>query len=38
MCIVMDLARKPFDVYHDVSGTGIRGLLVPDGHVIAYAS
>jgi hypothetical protein len=29
---------KPFDVYYDASGTGIGGILMQDGHVIAYAS
>jgi hypothetical protein len=29
--------EKPFDVYYDASGTGIRGLLMQDGRVIAYA-
>jgi hypothetical protein len=30
--------EKPFDVYCDASGTGIGGVLMQDGHVIAYAS
>jgi hypothetical protein len=30
--------EKPFDVYYDASGTGIRGVLMQDGHAIAYAS
>jgi hypothetical protein len=30
--------EKPFDVYCDASGTGIRGVLMQDGHAIAYAS
>jgi hypothetical protein len=30
--------EKPFDVYCDASGTGIRGVLMQDGRVIAYAS
>jgi hypothetical protein len=30
--------KKPFDVYCDASSTGIRGVLMQDGHVIAYAS
>jgi hypothetical protein len=30
--------EKSFDVYCDVSGTGIGGVLVQDGHAIAYAS
>jgi hypothetical protein len=30
--------EKPFDVYCDVSGTGIRGVLMQDGRAIAYAS
>jgi hypothetical protein len=29
---------KSFDVYCDASGTGIRGVLMQDGHAIAYAS
>jgi hypothetical protein len=27
-----------FDVYCDASGTSIRGVLMQDGHAIAYAS
>jgi hypothetical protein len=30
--------EKPFDVYCDVSGTGIGGVLMQDGRAIAYAS
>jgi hypothetical protein len=30
--------EKPFDVYCDASGTGIRGVLMQDGQTIAYAS
>jgi hypothetical protein len=30
--------EKPFDVYCDASGTGIGGVLMQDGHAIAYAS
>jgi hypothetical protein len=30
--------EKPFDVYCDVSGMGIGGVLMQDGHAIAYAS
>jgi hypothetical protein len=30
--------KKPFDVYCDASGTGIGGVLMQDGHAIAYAS
>jgi hypothetical protein len=29
--------EKPFDVYYDASGTGIAGVLMQDGHAIAYA-
>jgi hypothetical protein len=28
--------EKPFDVYCDASGTGIKGVLMQDGHAIAY--
>jgi hypothetical protein len=30
--------EKPFDVYCDTSGMSIGGVLMQDGHVIAYAS
>jgi hypothetical protein len=30
--------EKPFDVFCDASGMGIGGVLMQDGHVIAYAS
>jgi hypothetical protein len=30
--------EKPFDVYCDASGTGIRGVLMQDGRAIANAS
>jgi hypothetical protein len=30
--------EKPFDVYCDASGTGIGGVLIQDGHAIAYPS
>jgi hypothetical protein len=30
--------EKPFDVYCDASGMGIGGILMQDGHAIAYAS
>jgi hypothetical protein len=30
--------EKPFDVYCDASSTVIGGVLMQDGHVIAYAS
>jgi hypothetical protein len=29
--------EKPFDVYCDASGMGIGGILMQDGHAIAYA-
>jgi hypothetical protein len=28
---------QPFDVYCDVSGTGIGGVLMQDGHAVTYA-
>jgi hypothetical protein len=28
--------EKPFDVYFDASGTGIDGVLIQEGHAIAY--
>jgi hypothetical protein len=30
--------EKPFDVYCDASDMGIGGVLMQDGHAIAYAS
>jgi hypothetical protein len=30
--------RESFDVYCDASGMGIGGVLMQDGHAIAYAS
>jgi hypothetical protein len=30
--------EEPFDMYCDASGTGIGGVLMQGGHVIAYAS
>jgi hypothetical protein len=30
--------EKPFDVYCDASDTSIGGVLMQEGHVIAYAS
>jgi hypothetical protein len=30
--------EKPFDVYYDTSDTGIGGVLMQNGHAIAYAS
>jgi hypothetical protein len=30
--------EKPFDVYCDASGMGIGGVLMQDGHTIAYVS
>jgi hypothetical protein len=29
--------EKPFDVYCDASSMGIGGILMQDGHAIAYA-
>jgi hypothetical protein len=29
---------KPFDVYCDASGTGLRGVLMQEGQVISYSS
>jgi hypothetical protein len=30
--------ERPFDVYYNASSTGIGGVLIQDGRVIAYAS
>jgi hypothetical protein len=30
--------EKPFDMYRDSSGMGIGGVLMQEGHVIAYAN
>jgi hypothetical protein len=30
--------EKPFDMYCDASGTDIGGVLMQDGHAIAYTS
>jgi hypothetical protein len=30
--------EKPFNVYYDASSTSIGGVLMQDGHAIAYAS
>jgi hypothetical protein len=30
--------EKLFDMYYDAPGTGIGGVLMQDGHAIAYAS
>jgi hypothetical protein len=30
--------EKPLLIYYDVSGQGLGGVLIQDGHVIAYAS
>jgi hypothetical protein len=29
--------EKPYDVYYDASSMSIRGVLMQDGHAIAYA-
>jgi hypothetical protein len=30
--------ERSFDVYYDASGMGIGGVLMQDGHAVAYAS
>jgi hypothetical protein len=30
--------EKPFDVYYDATGTGLGGVLMQEGRVIAYTS
>jgi hypothetical protein len=30
--------KKPFDMYYDTSGMGIREVLMQDGRAIAFAS
>jgi hypothetical protein len=36
--LVQSDIEKSFDVYCDASDTGIRGVLMQDGRVVAYAS
>jgi hypothetical protein len=36
--LVQPNIEKSFDVYGDASDTGIGGVLMQDGHAIAYAS
>jgi hypothetical protein len=36
--LVMPDMEKPFSIYCDVSGQGLGCVLMPDGHVLAYAS
>jgi hypothetical protein len=37
LVLVQPDIEKPFDVYCDASGIGIGGVLMQDGHAIAYA-
>jgi hypothetical protein len=30
--------KKPFSIYYDASGQGLRCVLLQDGHIVAYAS
>jgi hypothetical protein len=36
--LVMPDMEKPFSIYYDASGQGLRCVLMQDGHVVAYAS
>jgi hypothetical protein len=38
LILVMPDMEKPFSIYCDVSGQGLRYVLMQDGHVVAYAS
>jgi hypothetical protein len=36
--LTMPDMEKPFSIYYDASGQGLRCVLMQDGHVVAYAS
>jgi hypothetical protein len=36
--LTMPDMEKPFSIYYDASGQGLRFVLMQDGHVVAYAS
>jgi hypothetical protein len=38
LILVMPNMEKPFSIYCDVSGQGLRCVVMQDGHVVAYAS
>jgi hypothetical protein len=38
LILVMPDMEKPFSIYCDVSGQGLRCVLMQDGHMVAYAS
>jgi hypothetical protein len=36
--LTMSGMEKPFSIYYDASGQGLRCVLMQDGHVVVYAS